>query len=119
MSAASGPSPKPGVLSNLSPIACEPVSVGGKASAHGGLILSAETGRGRGASRAYWRLKFAGNPVSVRLSRGDHLRFRVAGGYVGFGRVGGGGRSPAKPVSVVRRSEFRTYYRLTPASAHE
>src|SRR6267378_2401685 len=89
MSAAGGPSP-PGVLSNLSPIAREPVSVGRKASAHGGLILSAETGRGSGASRAYWRLKFAGNPVSVRLSRGDHLRFRVAGGYVGFGRVGGG-----------------------------
>ena len=87
-----GPSPRPDALSNPSPVECEPVSVGRKASTHGGGILSAETGGGFAANRAYSRPAFAKNPAFGPLSYGKHPRFTVARRYYGFARVVGGAR---------------------------
>jgi hypothetical protein len=85
-------------FSNRSPVECEPVSVERNASAHGGRILTAETGGGSAARRAYWRPAYAGNHLSAPLSHGNHARFLVTHRNANCQGVVGGGRSPCEPV---------------------
>jgi hypothetical protein len=96
-------------FSNRSPVECELLSVERNASAHGGRILTAETGARVPAIRAHWRPAYAENRLFAPLSHGNHVRSLVRCRNADFGGVDGGGRSPREPVSDAKFPACREF----------